>query len=88
MITTLSVFSDFFDVLLFGSGSWIGFLLIVALLVVVHSLSKYACIATVPAAFLISLLYLTHTSTNPELAWNGLLMGLVGIFMLIFRKGD
>jgi len=71
-------FTDFFNALLFGSGSWLGFLLIIAVVVCLLIIWKYAGILTFFATIFIAVTYIQN-----DLLYHSLGMFVAAIFSLI-----
>jgi hypothetical protein len=70
-------FTELFNELLFGSGNWLGLIVICILLLILASLHKYAGIIAMPIGIFLSLEYATH-----NLGWHAILTMLEGIFVL------
>jgi hypothetical protein len=71
-------FVEFFTELMFGSGSWIGLILIVVLLLLIGFINKYGGMLSMPISVLIFFEYI-----NQGLGWHGIIVFLVGIVMLL-----
>jgi uncharacterized RDD family membrane protein YckC len=80
----LGVIDDFFNALLFGSGSWIGLLLIILLVSILAMMRKYSgkAIGLIVCGFL-AVEYLGRTNVTPELAWHSFIMFVSAIFLVL-----
>jgi hypothetical protein len=70
-------FVEFFNELLFGSGSWLGLIIICILMLVLASMNKYAGIIAMPIGIFLSIEYATR-----GLGWHAVLSMLAAIFCL------
>ena len=73
----LAGIDDVFNSLLYGAGAWIGFLILLTLVVGLTFAWKYMGILTLFASILIGINYLDN-----QLGWQGLGMFLTGIFII------
>ena len=73
----MSEIEEVFEVLFFGSGSWLGLLLFLTIFLVLMLRWKYASCLLIPIAIFIGLEYLSN-----DLAWHALTMFMTTIFML------
>lgn len=88
MISLLAVgetSEEFFTALLFGSGSWIGLILIMALVLLLALAVKYSSIILVPFQCFLIILYLTEISSSSIAMWSGFLMFCSIILTLIIE---
>jgi hypothetical protein len=76
-------FEDFFTQLFFGSGSWLGLILIIMLLLLLRLANKYSVILSFPICLLIGFEYLTN-----DLGWHALIIWLSAVVMLITTAKD
>ena len=74
-----------FDELFYGSGMWLGLLLLIAIVIAISLKTKYAGIITLPATVFIAINYFTE-----EFYWGGILMLLTGVFVIYttFKGND
>jgi len=87
MLLTLIVYTslifDAFNALFYGEGSWLGLLLMIALIVGLVSKWKLAGGLFIPVSIFMGINYFNH-----DLGWHGLIMFLVAIFVLIYMAFD
>ncbi len=68
-----------FDELFFGSGSWLGLLLLLTIIILLSAQSKFVGGLMIPVSVFIGISYLSY----PSLMWNALIMFLCSIMILI-----
>ena len=71
--------------LFFGSGSWLGLLIIISITVALLVRYKYIAVLTTPVTILLGIEYL-----NRNLGWHSLIMFFTSLFVLIYivsKKG-
>lgn len=80
----MTLIDDLFTTLLFGSGSWIGLLLILLLILIMSHLARYLgkIVGVIIGAYL-GVEFLQRTETSPYLAWNSIIMFLMAGFLVI-----
>jgi uncharacterized membrane protein SirB2 len=79
----MSSIDDVFNTLLFGSGSWIGLLIIVVFIIVLSGATKIVGkVISVPICTFLGIEYLSKTNETPHLAWHSLIMFLMVIFIV------
>lgn len=86
----MALIDDFFNALIFGSGSWIGLIIIVLLILIMAHLASYlGKIAGLIIGVYLGVEFLQHTETNSYLAWNAIIMFLMAVFLVysLFREG-
>lgn len=86
MLNFLAVASEseeFFTELLFGSGAFLGLLLIIGFMLMLVVLVKYSTIVLVPFAVLMIVLYLQNVSVNSNFMWSSVLMFFCIILMFV-----
>jgi len=71
-------FTEFFTELMYGSGSWIGLLLMLGVILLLAKLHKYGYALSFPLSILISLNYVEHT-----LLWESVISFLTGLLVLL-----
>lgn len=78
-------FTDFWSPLFYGNASWIGLIVIAALLIFIAGIWKYGFVFSVPVAWLLALNYWASAGTysNPDLMWNGIIIFALGCVLLI-----
>lgn len=79
LIVYTSLIDDAFNALFYGAGSWLGLLLMIALIVGLVSKWKLAGGLFIPVSIFMGINYFNH-----DLGWHGLIMFLVAIFVLIY----
>jgi hypothetical protein len=72
----MSLSSEFFTELMFGSGSYLALFIVIALMLIITKLTSYGFILVMPIAFLLGMEYL-----DQDLGWHGLILIFVGIFL-------
>ena len=65
--------------LFFGSGSWLGLLIIISIVASLLIRFKYIAVLTTPVMILLGVDYLNHT-----LGWHALIMFFTSIFVFIY----
>lgn len=75
-------FIEFFEELLFGSGGYLGLLLMVVIMLLLVVKVKYSTIFTVPFACLMVALYIGEISSSSNFMWSSVLMVFVIILMI------
>jgi hypothetical protein len=78
-----SLVDDAFTALFYGAGSWLGLLLMIALIAGLVSKWKLAGGLFIPVSIFMGINYFNH-----DLGWHGLIMFLVAIFVLIYMAFD
>lgn len=74
----MSEISIAFNELFYGSGMWLGLLLLIAIIIAVSLKAKYAGIIMFPATVFLSINYFTE-----NFMWGGILMLITGIFVIL-----
>lgn len=75
-------FIEFFEELLFGSGAYLGLLLIVCVILLLTVAVKYSAIFTVPFSVLMIGLYLENASPYNNFMWASVLMVFVIVLVI------
>jgi len=78
-IKKMTEIEQVFEVLFFGSGSWLGLLLFLTIFLGLMLKWKYASCILIPIAIFIGLEYLTN-----NLGWHAIIMFMTTIFMLSY----
>jgi len=73
----MSAIDDVFTALFFGTGSWLGLLLFITLILGVTFAWKYGGLLMMPVSVFLAINYLDN-----DLGWHGLIMVLVAIFII------
>lgn len=71
-------FVEFFTELMFGSGAWIGMIVICALILVIAAINKHGGIIAMPIGVLLGITYFQH-----ELIWQGIITFFCGIIVML-----
>ena len=74
----MSEIADIFSELFYGSGSWLGLLLLLALMIAISLKNRYAGLLMIPVAVFLGISYLSY----PALMWNALIMFIASVFLL------
>lgn len=83
-------FIEFFNELLYGSGAYLGLLIIVALLLFISIGVKYSTLFTVPFSVLMIAFYLANADPYNNFMWSSVIMVFVIILEIAIeykRKG-
>lgn len=74
-----------FNELFYGSGAWLGILLLLSIIIALSLKTKWAAVMTLPVSIFLGIDYVTN-----ELYWNAAIMFFSCIFVLIqvMRRGD
>jgi hypothetical protein len=83
---TLTTFGDFFDELLYGSGAWIGLILIIALILLVTVKVKYSSALFIPICVFLGLFYLDNVSENSDFIYSVFIIWAMIPFLLFLEK--
>jgi len=84
MIPQLSnVWDDLFHVFLFGTGGWLGLLVILAIIVLVTYKVRYSGFLFVIVSVFIGITYLSNVSVNSNLLWGAIIMFLTALYCVI-----
>lgn len=82
----MPTFAEFFNELLFGSGAWLGFLLIITIVLLLSLKVKYSSIILIPTTIMIGILYLENVAVNSNFMWATIIMFLLTPFMLLIES--
>ena len=80
----MTAVADMFDELLFGSGFWIGFIIICAFCFGIAYKFKYAGVVSECVFFFMALLYFDELATNSNYLW-GAIMCFVSMILVATR---
>lgn len=75
-------FTELFTELLFGTGSWIGLIIILVLMVIALASWKWSGILCLPISLMLGIEYFLHA-----LGWQGIVMWLFAVFCLLRLAG-
>lgn len=70
-------FIEFFNELMFGSGNWIGLIIIAVILLIMAGLHRWGGIIAMPIGILVGLEYASH-----NLGWHAILLIFEGILVM------
>ena len=74
----MSEIAEAFTELFYGSGSWLGLLLLLALITALAMKTRYGGLLMIPVCVFLGISYLSY----PALMWNALIMFIASIFLL------
>lgn len=76
---------EFFNELMYGQyGAWFGFVLIVAIIVLVSAKTKIGGIAMLPIGLFIGIEYMNNVATNSNFFWSGIIMLILCPILAIY----
>lgn len=80
---------DLFNELLFGSGGWLGLIIVMSLSFLITYKIKYASIPFSIVSFFLGLLLWDNIATNNNLMWASIVYMFMPIFLLVIAlKGE
>jgi len=79
----MSEIQQAFTELLYGSGAWLGLILIVTIIVVTSHRNKYLALIFIPVTIFMGISYLNNVTLNSDLTWMALIMFITSTFLLI-----
>lgn len=74
----MSSISQVFTELFYGSGAWLGILLLLTIIISLSAKIKYAGVLTLPIVVFLGIDYITN-----DLLWNAVIMFFASIFIVI-----
>lgn len=74
----MSSISEVFEELFFGTGSWLGLLLLITIIIALSLKVRWGGVLTLPILIFLGIDYITN-----ELLWNALIVFFASIFILI-----
>jgi hypothetical protein len=77
-VERMSEIATAFNELFYGSGMWLGLLLLISIIIVISLKTKYAGIIMFPATVFLAINYFTEL-----FLWGGVLMLLTGTFVIL-----
>jgi len=77
---------EFFQELLFGSGAWIGLILIIAIMLLVSAKTKMGGIFMCIICIFLGLEYFSNVATSSNFMWSAIIMFITGA-MLALQSG-
>ena len=78
----MSEASEIFTELLFGTGAWIGAILILAILVLTAYKNRILCIFNSVISVMLSFMYFENVSGNNDLMWMAVIFLVTPLFLL------
>lgn len=87
----MSAIDDVFNALLFGSGSWLGLIIIIAVIISVAlgTRKKVGSMIFIPVTVFMAIEYLNNVSVNSKFMWSAVIMFILTMFLLWGSiKGD
>lgn len=83
----MSAASDIFYELLFGSGAWIGLILILSIAFLVGARNKYVNLLFIPILAFFGLLYLDNVAASANFMWSAVFCFIgSGLLVIQFAK--
>lgn len=80
----MSEAEQLFTELLFGSGAWIGFLLVISIVFLMTWKIKESGIIFIPFTIFMGISYLQNVSASSNFMWGSILMFITSVF-LVYR---
>jgi len=74
--------AEFFNQLLFGSGAWLGAILIVSIILIVTIKNRLSGAIFMPICIFLGIQYLNVVPVSSDLVWIGILMFIMAIYSL------
>jgi len=79
---------EIFNELFFGSGGWLGLLLLLTIIVLLGMKSKVLAVLFIPLSIFLGVTYLQNLDPSNDLMWGGILMFLATIFLTVRLAKD
>jgi len=80
---------EIFNELFFGSGGWLGLLLLLTIIVLLGMKSKVLAVFFIPLSIFLGITYLQNVDPSNNLMWGGILMFLATILLTVrLAKND
>lgn len=83
----MSGIEDVFKELLFGSGAWLGLIIILVLIIGASERSKYAGACFIPVSLFIGIMYFDNVAVNENFMWAGVIMFIATILITYMTIG-
>jgi len=77
----MSEASEIFYELMFGSGAWIGFILILVIMCLAAYKNRLLCIFMIPTSLCMSFLYFDNIAGNNNLTWAAVIFLVLPMFL-------
>ncbi len=75
-------FQEFFNELLFGTGAWLGLIIIVAIIVIVTMREKLSSAIFLPICIFLGIQYFNSVPSNSNLVWGAILMFIMAVYCI------
>jgi hypothetical protein len=75
-------FQEFFTELLFGTGAWLGIILIVSVIVLVTFKEKLSAGIFLPICIFLGIQYFNSVPSNSNLIWGAILMFVMAVYCI------
>ena len=82
VVETAGEFTEFFNELLFGTGAWLGAIIIAAVVLLVTFRVRYSGAVFMPICVFLGMQYLGTVNPQSNLTWIGVLMFVLAIYCL------
>lgn len=87
-ISTEPVVYEWFSELFFGTGAWLGLLIVISIIFIVTAKEKLSGIVFLPITVLMAINYFNNVPSNSDFMWSGVIMLLMTVYCLgIFGYG-
>lgn len=80
----MSAIEEVFNELLFGSGAWLGLIIILVLLFGGTKANKYLGVAFIPVSLFLGIMYFDNVSTSENFMWAGVIM-FISTILLVYN---
>ena len=77
----MSEASEIFSELLFGSGAWIGFILLLVIICLAAYKNRILCICMIPTSICLSVMYFANVTGDNDLTWAGVIFLVLPMFL-------
>lgn len=74
---------DAFNALMFGSGAWIGFLLIAGIIILITYRVKESSLIFMPVSAIFGVLYLRNVAVSSMFMWAAVFMFCLPIYLMV-----
>jgi len=79
---------EIFNELFFGSGGWLGLLLLLTIIVLLGIKSKVLAVLFIPLSIFLGITYLQNVDPSSNLMWGGILMFLATVLLTVRLAKD
>jgi len=88
MVVEIMAIEEIFYELFFGSGGWLGLLLLLTIIVLLGMKSKVLAVLFIPLSIFLGVTYIQNVDPSNNLMWGGILMFLATIFLTVRLAKD